>query len=229
MTSPAQIAANQRNARKSIGPTTDSGKAAASRNALRHGLTARQLVTEDERGPDFEAFAAGLRRDLDPADDVEEMLVERVILAAWRLRRVARAERGLATTWRFETHPEHLMHGETGLSRMFSKRPDKMMTLSRYEATLDRGFGRALAQLERRQARRRGEHVPAPVTVLVEGPTSVEGPELSDSAGDGAESASPNPLIRQPKHENYETNPNSGPAPAPAGEEPCHPRLEKPD
>ena len=220
MTSPAQIAANHRNARKSTGPTTDSGKAAASRNALRHGLTARQLVTEDERGLDFEAFAAGLRGDLDPIGDVEEMLAERVILAAWRLRRVARAERGLAATYHIETHPPHLLHGETPLSRMFGNQPDKMTALSRYEAALDRALGRAIALLERRQARRHGEPVPAPVTVLV---------ESADSVGDMAESASPNPLICQPKHENYETKPI---LPSPlerTTDKPNHPRLEKPD
>ena len=174
MTSPAQIAANRRNARKSTGPATESGKEAASRNVLRHGLTARQVVTPDERGPAFEAFAAGLRRDLDPQDEVEDMLAERVILAAWRLRRVAMVERGIAATWPIETHPSHLFQGETPLSRVFSKRPDKMITLSRYEATLDRALGRAMALLERRQARRRGENVPAPITVLVEGADSAE-------------------------------------------------------
>jgi hypothetical protein len=39
MTSPKQIAANRRNATKSTGPVTAQGKARASRNALRHGLS----------------------------------------------------------------------------------------------------------------------------------------------------------------------------------------------
>jgi hypothetical protein len=40
MATPAQIEANRRNARKSTGPKTAAGKAASSRNALTHGLTA---------------------------------------------------------------------------------------------------------------------------------------------------------------------------------------------
>lgn len=83
-------AANRRNARKSTGPVTDSGKAAASQNALRHGLTARQIASTDERGADFADFAAALHRDLAPEGEVEEQLAEQVIVAAWRLRRAAR-------------------------------------------------------------------------------------------------------------------------------------------
>ena len=37
MTSPAQTAANRRNAQKSTGPASDHGKARSSANALRHG------------------------------------------------------------------------------------------------------------------------------------------------------------------------------------------------
>ena len=38
MTSPAKIAANRRNARRSTGPRSAAGKARARRNAFRHGL-----------------------------------------------------------------------------------------------------------------------------------------------------------------------------------------------
>jgi hypothetical protein len=44
MTSARQIAANRRNARCSTGPRTPRGKAAASRNAVRHGLGANVLA-----------------------------------------------------------------------------------------------------------------------------------------------------------------------------------------
>jgi hypothetical protein len=187
MPSPTQLAANRRNAAKSTGPKTAEGKAAASRNALRHGLTARQIVCYGERESVYAAFHATMRENLAPADEVEEQLVERIILCSWRLRRIARAERGLIDR---ESGSVFLYH-ETRISRSFERIPREMATLSRYEAQLDRSIGRAYAMLERRQAARRGEHVPPPLTVLVEG-------ALADAV---------NPLQPQQKHENYETKP----------------------
>ena len=46
MASSAQIAANQANAKKSTGPKTASGKKAASKNALSHGLTTAPLLED---------------------------------------------------------------------------------------------------------------------------------------------------------------------------------------
>jgi hypothetical protein len=207
MTTQAQIAANRRNARKSTGPVTEAGKAAASQNALRHGLTARQIASADERSADFAAFAAALRRDLAPEGEVEEQLAERLILAAWRLRRAARAERGVIASWHLETSPTFLRHGETAAARIFIRRPESILALARYEATQDRAFGRALALLERRQARRRGEHVPPPVTGVVE----------------NAAAASPNPLDANVKFENCETKPIVA---APLIDAPAAPRAE---
>ena len=46
--SPARIAANRANALKSSGPKTEEGKAKSRANALKHGLTAEVLRTDDE-------------------------------------------------------------------------------------------------------------------------------------------------------------------------------------
>jgi hypothetical protein len=196
MPTPAQLAANRRNAKKSTGPKTADGKAAASRNALRHGLTARQIVCYDERESVYVAFHATMRENLAPADEVEEQLVERIILCSWRLRRIARAERGLIDR---EFNGVLLFH-ETRVSRSFERIPREMANLSRYEAQLDRSLGRSYAMLERRQAARRGEHVPPPLTVLVE----------------GALSGVANPLQPLQKDENYETKPMLDVTPADA-------------
>jgi len=119
MSTPAQIAANRRNAQKSTGPKTEDGKAAASLNAMRHGLTARQIVCYKERESDYAAFHAAVREPLAPADEVEEQLVERIILCSWRLRRIARAERGLIDQEFKPVLPYH----ETAVSRSFARIP----------------------------------------------------------------------------------------------------------
>lgn len=47
MATPAQIAANRRNAKRSTGPITPEGKAICSQNALKHGLSAKNFRFED--------------------------------------------------------------------------------------------------------------------------------------------------------------------------------------
>jgi hypothetical protein len=95
MATEAQINANRRNAKRSTGPRTPVGKERSSRNALRHGLLARESVLPDEDGDEFDALAARIRQDLRPQGELEELLCQRVITTAWRLSRAARIEAGL--------------------------------------------------------------------------------------------------------------------------------------
>jgi hypothetical protein len=59
MTSDRQIAANRRNAARSTGPTTAQGKARASRNSWRHGLS-RPAIGSPEVAEEVEALARDL-------------------------------------------------------------------------------------------------------------------------------------------------------------------------
>jgi len=166
MPSPAQIAANRANASKSTGPRSSMGKAVAASNALRHGLSAKRLVVGDERWQDFMQFHDEMRAALAPADAVEEQLVERIVLCAWRLRRVGPAEAGATTvqarhidTW------DKAARAAVG----FTHAAARLDAITRYEAALERTFQRASLMLERRQARRAGEPVLAPIAVEVGG------------------------------------------------------------
>ncbi len=97
MTSDRQIAANRLNAQRSTGPRTPAGKAKVSVNALRHGLTARDVILPNENPDDFDTFRAELLTSLDPQGALESLLAEKIVADAWRLGRVPRFESALYT------------------------------------------------------------------------------------------------------------------------------------
>jgi hypothetical protein len=165
MPTPAQLAANRANAQKSTGPRTPGGKAAAAGNALRHGMATERLLVGDERWQDFVAFHDELRSALAPADAVEEQLVERIVLCAWRLRRIAPAEAGATNVEaRHVDSSDQAARDAIG----FTRAAWKFEIIARYEASLERAYRRASLMLERRQARRAGERVLPPIAVDVE-------------------------------------------------------------
>ena len=97
MTSLKQIEANRRNAQKSTGPTSAEGKQRASRNALRHGLTAETVIGPLEDVEDYEAFEESVAASFDPETAVERELILRLASLLWRLRRATSIETGLFT------------------------------------------------------------------------------------------------------------------------------------
>jgi hypothetical protein len=95
VSSPAKIAANQRNGRRSRGPRTAAGKRRASRNALRHGLAA---IGRDNAAvfPDIERRAkAFCNGDTDPLLFEQALIIaeNEFILRCVRIERVAAIER----------------------------------------------------------------------------------------------------------------------------------------
>jgi hypothetical protein len=92
MTSLEKVAANRRNARLSTGPKTLTGKRVSSQNSLRHGILAQQVLLASERASDLADLDGRLRAALHPADELESLLVDRVVSSAWRLRRALQAE-----------------------------------------------------------------------------------------------------------------------------------------
>jgi len=74
MASPAQIAANRLNSRKSTGPATRQGRAKSSMNALKHGNRSRKLALLREESCAFEERLHKWMSIGDAQYDVEEYL-----------------------------------------------------------------------------------------------------------------------------------------------------------
>ena len=102
MTSPAKIESNRRNALHSTGPKTIDGKAKSSKNAIKHGLTSAEVVLPDEDPETFEVFRDELAATLAPVGPLECVFADRLITAAWRLRRVSRLESDVLTFQMFD-------------------------------------------------------------------------------------------------------------------------------
>ena len=95
MTSEKKAQSNRRNALKSTGPKTPEGKDAVRLNALKHGLRSEEILLPGEDGEALRELGERLRDELQPVGELENLLVDRIITAYWRLRRLGRVEAGI--------------------------------------------------------------------------------------------------------------------------------------
>jgi hypothetical protein len=92
MCSEKKRASNRSNAAKSTGPRTPDGKARSSQNGVTHGMFCRRAVLVGESQEEFNDLRRGVHQRFAPRDVFEVMLVDRVVLAMWKLKRLHEAE-----------------------------------------------------------------------------------------------------------------------------------------
>jgi hypothetical protein len=96
MTSSRKKDSNKRNATKSTGPTTESGKRHVRLNALKHGFYAHELTVSEADERDFEILRESLRAQLAPSTAVQDVGFEQIVTCCWRCKLAIRMEmRGL--------------------------------------------------------------------------------------------------------------------------------------
>jgi hypothetical protein len=94
--SPARLAANRANARKSTGPRSPEGKARSRANSVKHGLTGAGVVRPPEFRDEIQSKLDAYHEALSPRDDVERDLARASALGAWRFQDLLRRERAEA-------------------------------------------------------------------------------------------------------------------------------------
>jgi hypothetical protein len=163
MTSEKQIQANKRNAQKSTGPRTPAGKDRASNNAVKHGLLSQDVLIPGEDEAALRELSERLREELEPVGELEDLLVDRIVAAHWRLRRLGRVEADIFTNLgRAVDNLGVAFMQDSQLGNAFSK-------LSRYEVPIERSLYKALHELQRLQVARHAEaNVPPPVAIDVD-------------------------------------------------------------
>ena len=215
-----QVNANRQNAKKSTGPRTAEGKAASSRNGLKHGLCANKHILLDEDPEEFLFLLQDLLDRFRPVGPGEEKLVLRIVNDQWRLDRALPAEAGI---YRDRFHdvaqkeevrqqlydikkrdaekygdpvpppPTPPVEGDL-LARAFNvdcEGPNSFAKLARYESALERSIDRCLRQLKIYQAAR---NTPDP---------SPEEPHQPPNPA-------PDPPSTPSKTQDYEANPKNG-------------------
>src|SRR6478735_9138366 len=127
MSSLRQKEANRRNAQKSTGPTSVTGKAASSMNALKTGIYAKSLVLPAEKLADLEQLIDEYYQSHNPTTPEARSLVDDLIYGEWLKRRLRAAETQI---WAYD-HQENY-------------RPDPKYPLGQTAANR----GKAFAQLQ---------------------------------------------------------------------------------
>jgi len=89
-----QAAASALNGARSKGPKTREGKVSSSLNALRHGLSANNLLLPGEDAAEYEAHMDSWFSTLAPTSLPEATLVAQLGDTAWKLERLSRLENG---------------------------------------------------------------------------------------------------------------------------------------
>ena len=90
--SPAEIEACRRNGSRSKGPVTPEGKAASSRNALKHGLSGSGAHLNAEDAAELQSRLADWERHLRPRDPAELWHARQAALATVRIDRLQRED-----------------------------------------------------------------------------------------------------------------------------------------
>jgi hypothetical protein len=156
-----KIEANRRNARKSTGPSTATGKTNSRRNALKHGIFSSVVLVEGaEDSHAYRKLVTDLHRNCKPIGRMEEIHVDRLAILLWQQRRALQWERRIIRD-QFLVQPKVIdpeLQKALGLGEVENDLPlpagAKFDLLIRYQTTIQSQIRFVLDQLERVQGRR---------------------------------------------------------------------------
>jgi len=150
------------NGAKATGAKSPEGIKISSANALKHGLTAKAHVLSNESQPMYDILRQEYIKRFQPEDVVELDLVDDMVGARWRLRRIAIMQTS-AMDLQMDLDENEIkkqfqtIDQPTRLTIAFGKLTNKeksMDLLLRYEVTYSRMFDRARKALQQLQAKR---------------------------------------------------------------------------
>jgi hypothetical protein len=201
------------NGAKSRGPTTDEGKEKSSRNSLKHGLTAGNgnILLDSEDPAQFDEVLNKLLGIHEPATPAENDIVEEMVAARWRIRRMWTIETGLLNAEilnqaaKTDT-PDPNIHLAVAF-RTLSDDSRSLALASRYEARLQRLYDRAYKTLRELQQVRKSEEPTPPQNIQIRWVTSQEEEEMRAAAAKPPQSPTASEGPGEEPNPACETNP----------------------
>ena len=151
--SEAQLIANRANAKLSTGPKTEVSKNKSSHNAVKTALTGQTILLPTDDVAAYEHLGQVLIAQHKPATYEEELLVQSIIHAEWRLRRIPVLEAGIYAVGREQLAgavPAHLLEAE-----VYLKYERQLKNLSIQENRIRRNQEKDLKHLKEIQTARR--------------------------------------------------------------------------
>jgi len=148
MASDKQIAANRKNARLG-GPKTLEGKTITRLNALRHGLTAEEVIIPGEDPELFTMMKNDIYAELNPQTVLQRVQADEIVVGAWRQRRSVIAESRYHS---LSDNPQYVFYNSE--------------IMDRYETANSRKMHKALGLLEKLQKDGADRPAPPPANVI---------------------------------------------------------------
>jgi hypothetical protein len=160
--SDAQLAANRANAQLSTGPTSETGRAKSSLNAVKTGLTGRTVLLPGDDAALYEAHIAAFIKRFEPATDEERNLVQCLADTEWRLLRIPALEFGIYALGLFEfadqfAKEDQAVRKQLLEAKIFLAYRKDLSNLSLQESRLRRQREKDTADLKQLQDARHGE------------------------------------------------------------------------
>src|SRR5580704_2432536 len=137
-TSPKQVSANRRNAAKSCGARSESGRRISSLNGLKHGLAAAATIIPTEDAREYDERVALVNSSLRPRSGLESILAVNVTRASWMIDRSIFAQRARLTSLIKERPQRELAELSNIYKRLFFDRRGPVHGASRYNFVGDR-------------------------------------------------------------------------------------------
>ena len=197
-----RAATNRANARWSTGPKSGEGKAVASLNAVKTGLTGRTVLLPSDDSAAYTDHIAEYQSEYQPVGLRERELVQSLADTSWRLKRIPGLELAIYARGRAE-FAETFQHDDPALIagkielETYLKYEKQLKNLQLQEARLTRRYEKESAELrslqKERRAAQQSEEKTKPGFVFSTAPTAAVAPSQTVAKAPQPSTAQPQP------------------------------------